>query len=56
MSRTSPRRKSAIAVRIASPRSPISTAPGAACRIAARIAAAGSLRGLSSVMTTRSAF
>src|SRR5260221_13176787 len=52
MSRTSPRRRSAIAVPIASPRSPISTAPAAACRIALRIAAACSLRGLSSVTTT----
>ena len=36
-------------------RSPISIAPGAACRIAARIAAGSSLRGLSSVTITRSA-
>ena len=37
-------------------RSPISIAPGAAGRIAARIAAGSSLRGLSSVTMTRSAF
>src|SRR5262249_48980117 len=55
ISSTSPRRKSAIEARIASRRSPISSAPGDACRIAARIAAGLSLRGLSSVTTTRSA-
>ena len=37
-------------------RSPISVAPGAAARMAARIAAGCSLRGLSSVTMTRSAF
>src|SRR5215472_4828560 len=56
ISSTSPRASPAIAARIASPRSPISRAPGAAARISARIAAASSLRGLSSVMTTASAF
>src|SRR5262249_39034111 len=55
ISSTSPWRKSAIEAWIASRRSPISSAPGEACRIAARIAAGLSLRGLSSVTTTRSA-
>src|SRR5262245_33014037 len=54
-SSTSPRRSSAIAEAIASRRSPISIAPGAALRIAARMAAGSSLRGLSSVTITRSA-
>ena len=57
ISSTSPRLQLAQSrVRIASPRSPISIAPGAAARIAARIAAGSSLRGLSSVTITRSAF
>ena len=45
----------ATARRIASARSPISPAPGAAAIMAARIAAGSSLRGLSSVTMTRSA-
>src|SRR5664280_240272 len=53
ISRTSPACSAAIALRIASARSPISVAPGAAARMAARIAAGGSLRGLSSVTMTR---
>src|SRR5262245_16455916 len=55
ISSTSPRHRSSIERLIASRRSPISSAPGAASRIAARIAAGFSLRGLSSVTTTRSA-
>src|SRR5437588_1603512 len=55
ISNTSPERKAAIDALIASRRSPISTAPGAARRIAARMAAGSSLRGLSSVTITRSA-
>ena len=47
--------RSAIALRIASARSPISAAPGASARMAARIAAGFSLRGLSSVTMTLSA-
>ena len=46
---TSPVRSSPIAAPIAWRRSPISTAPGAAARIARRISAGSSLRGLSSV-------
>src|SRR3954464_15284635 len=55
-SKTSPGCKAATARRIASPRSPISVAPRVAVRIAARIAAGFSLRGLSSVTITASAF
>ncbi len=56
--RSSARRPSfsiATPARIASARSPISSAPGAAARIAARIAAGFSERGLSSVTITTSA-
>src|ERR1700682_621766 len=55
MRRRSPTFNSLTAVLIASARSPISIAPGAACRIALRMAAGSSLRGLSSVTITRPA-
>src|SRR3974390_485843 len=56
ISSTSPSFRRLTAVRIASPRSPISSAPRAAARIPRRIAAGFSLRGLSSVTITWSAF
>ena len=56
MSSTSPRLQFSDAARIAWARSPISAAPGAAARMAARMAAGFSLRGLSSVTMTLSAF
>ena len=56
ISSTSPFFSAAMPARIACARSPISVAPGAAARMAARIAAGCSLRGLSSVTMTRSAF
>src|SRR4029077_5686090 len=55
MSKISPARNSAIARRIASRRSPISVAPGAAAMIAARIAAGASPRGMSAVTITPAA-